>query len=97
MTSELRNHLAESLDEAELDWLKPHIQKDNVIIVHPGLDLIDVGVAIATDNITTVQHWIGEQLIAKPSNADLTFWNAQPQQKFEAVIVQPYVLVKVLS
>jgi len=97
MTSELRSQLAASLDEAELDWLKPHIQKDTVIIVHPGLDLIDVGVAIATDNTTAVQHWVGEQLITKPSNTDLTHWNAQPQQKFQAIIVQPYVLVKTLS
>jgi hypothetical protein len=46
----LRAELANNLDEAELDWLKPHIQKDAVILVVPELDLLDVGVAIASDN-----------------------------------------------
>jgi hypothetical protein len=90
----LRAELANNLDEAELDWLKPHIQKDAVILVVPELDLLDVGVAIASDNTMSVQHWIGEQLLVKPSPEILNRWNANPQQKFQAMIIQPYVLVQ---
>ncbi len=97
MTAELRAQLAESIDEAELDWLKPHIQKDTVIVVNDSLDLVEVGVAITTDNTIAVQQWVGEQLITKPSENDLAAWNAQPQQKFQAIIVQPYVLVQAIS
>jgi hypothetical protein len=91
---DLREQLAEILDEAELEWLKPHIQKDAVIIVVPELDLLDVGVAIASDDTQKIQHWIGEQLLAKPSPEILNRWNANPQQKFQAIIIQPYILVK---
>jgi hypothetical protein len=91
---DLREQLAEILDEAELEWLKPHIQKDAVIIVVPELDLLDVGVAIASDDTQKIQHWIGEQLLAKPSQEILNRWNANPQQKFQAMIIQPYILVK---
>jgi hypothetical protein len=91
---DLREQLAEILDEAELEWLKPHIQKDAVILVVPELDLLDVGVAIASDDTQKVQHWIGEQLLAKPSPEILNRWNANPQQKFQAMIVQPYILIK---
>jgi hypothetical protein len=91
---DLREQLAEILDEAELEWLKPHIQKDAVIIVVPELDLLDVGVAIASDDTQKIQHWIGEQLLAKPSPEILNRWNANPQQKFQAMIIQPYILVK---
>ncbi len=90
----LRTELAQLLDEAELEWLKPHIQKDVVIVVDPDLDLLDVGVAIASDNTQSIQHWIGEQLLVKPSAAILDRWNANPTQKFQAMIIQPYVLVK---
>jgi hypothetical protein len=90
----LRAQLAELLDEAELEWLKPHIQKDAVILVDPDLDLLDVGVAIASDNTQSVQHWIGEQLLVKPSPDILARWNSNPSQKFQAMIIQPYVLVK---
>jgi hypothetical protein len=92
----LREQLAELLDEAELEWLKPHIQKDAVILVTPDLDLLDVGVAIASDNTQSVQHWIGEQLLVKPSPEILNKWNSTPSQRFQAMIIQPYVLVKEL-
>jgi hypothetical protein len=97
MTAELQAQLAESIDEAEFDWLKPHIQKDTVIVVNDDLDLVEVGVAIATDNTRAVQRWVGEQLITKPSSTDLSTWNARPHQRFQALIVQPYVLVQANS
>jgi hypothetical protein len=96
MANNLREQLAEILDEAELEWLKPHIQKDAVILVVAELDLLDVGVAIASDNTQAVQHWIGEQLLVKPSPEMLSRWNANPSQKFQAMIIQPYILVKEL-
>lgn len=96
MTENLREQLSELLDEAELEWLKPHIQKDVVILVVPDLDLIDVGVAISTDNTQSVQHWISEQLLVKPSPEILNRWNTNRDQKFQALIIQPYILVKEL-
>jgi hypothetical protein len=96
MTENLRAQLSELLDEAELEWLKPHIQKDAVILVVPDLDLLDVGVAISSDNTQSVQHWISEQLLVKPSSEILARWNRNPNQKFQAMIIQPYILVKEL-
>ena len=91
---DLREQLTEILDEAELEWLKPHIQKDVVIIVVPELDLLDVGVAIANNDTTTVDRWVNEQLVTKPSAETLSRWNANSTQKFQALIVQPFILVK---
>jgi hypothetical protein len=93
----IREQLAELLDEAELEWLKPHIQKDAVIIVDTELDLLDVGVAIASDNMQSVQRWIGEQLLVKPSTEILDRWNAQPDRRFQAIIIQPYILIKEIA
>lgn len=93
----IREQLAQILDEAELEWLKPHIQKDAVIIVDPELDLLDVGVAIASDNTQSVQHWIGEQLLVKPSSEILNRWQANPDRRFQAIIIQPYILVKEIA
>jgi hypothetical protein len=97
MTDNLKAQLTELLDEAELEWLKPHIQKDAVILVDANLDILDVGVAIASDNTQSVQHWIGEQLLVKPSPEILNRWNANPSQRFQAMIIQPYILVKELE
>ncbi|MBV9387417.1 MAG: DUF2288 domain-containing protein [Chroococcidiopsidaceae cyanobacterium CP_BM_ER_R8_30] len=92
--SDLRTELAENLDEAEWDWLIPHVQRDAVVVVATQLDLLDVGVAIASDNVSSVQHWIGEQLLSKPSPSQLADWNGNRTKRFNALIVQPYVLVQ---
>lgn len=91
---DLRMQLAETLDEAELEWLKPHIKNDRVVVVHQDLDLLDVGVALASDDVSSVQHWISEQLVYKPFPNQLADWNADQTKRFRALIIQPYVLVQ---
>lgn len=90
----LRAELAESLDEAEWNWLAPHARRDSLIVVSPDLDLVDVGVAIANDNVPYVQRWIDEALIQKPSPAQISDWDQHQHKRFSALIVQPYVLVQ---
>ncbi|MDJ0728652.1 MAG: DUF2288 domain-containing protein [Crocosphaera sp.] len=94
---ELRKRLKE--DMADVNWndIKPHAQRDAVIVVNEKLDLLDVGVAIAQDDKIVVEHWITEQLISKPSNQQLSDWNINPTQVFKTLIVQPFVLVQSLT
>lgn len=82
---------------ASMDWgaIMPHAKRDAVIVVDESLDLVTVGTAIATDQVSQVNHWISELLIYKPSEAELTAWNQQPDQEFQTLIVQPFVLIKV--
>jgi hypothetical protein len=94
---DLRAELAESLDEAEWEWLIPHVRRDAVVVVANELDLIDVGVAIANDSVTVVQRWISEELITKPSSTQLSDWNGDRTKRFNTLIVQPYVLVQELT
>jgi len=91
---DLRAQLDENLDEAEWEWLIPHVQRDSVIIVATGLDLLDVGEAIASDKASTVQNWIDEALISKPSEVQVGEWNMQREKRFSTLIVQPFVLVQ---
>ncbi|MBO3458080.1 DUF2288 domain-containing protein [Aetokthonos hydrillicola Thurmond2011] len=92
--SDLRTELTENLDESEWEWLIPHVKRDAVIVVVQGLDLLDVGVAIASDKVSEVQAWIDEALIAKPSATQVGEWNHERTKKFNTLIVQPYVLVQ---
>lgn len=91
---DLRAQLQENLDEAEWDWLIPHAKRDAIIIVTAGLDLLEVGVAIASDNTAKVEVWISEALIAKPSAEQMGEWNSDRTRRFDTLIVQPYVLVQ---
>lgn len=91
---DLRTQLAESLDEAAWEWLKPHFEREAIVVVVAGLDLIDVGEAIASDNVSSVQRWISEQQIYKPSEEQAAAWSEDSNKRFNALIVQPYILVQ---
>ncbi|MGK7920342.1 MAG: DUF2288 domain-containing protein [Trichodesmium sp.] len=91
---DIRERLAENLDVAEWNWLVPHVKRDSVVIIDQKLDLLDVGVAIASDNTSSVQDWISRELIYKPSAEQLSTWNSNDSKKFNALIVQPFVLVQ---
>jgi hypothetical protein len=82
-------------DLADVSWkdIIPHCQRDAVIVVHEGLNMVAVGVAIAQDNIAQVQVWVEEQLLQKPTAQQLSLWNQSPDQLFSVLIVQPYVLI----
>jgi len=95
--SDLRAELTESVDEAEWEWLIPHVQRDAVILVAPELNLLDVGEAIANDNTQSVQQWIDEQLITKPSVDQVGEWNGDRQKRFNTLILQPFVLVQEIA
>ena len=91
---DIRDQLAENLDLAEWNWLVPHVKRDSVVIIDQKLDLLDVGVAMASDNTSSVQDWISQELICKPSEEQLSVWNGNDTKKFNALIVQPFVLVQ---
>ncbi|NJL10568.1 MAG: DUF2288 domain-containing protein [Calothrix sp. SM1_7_51] len=91
---DIRTELTENLDEAEWDWLIPHVQRDAIILVSQFLDLLDVGIAIASDNTASVEHWIDSAMITKPSVEQIGEWNNERTKRFKTLIVQPYVLVQ---
>lgn len=94
---DIRAELEEMLDEAEWNWLQPHADRQALVVVGQELDLIEVGVAIASDNVQSVQHWMGEQLIYKPSPEQVADWNGNRSKRFNTLIVQPFVLVQELA
>lgn len=90
----VRTQLTEMMDTVEWSWLVPHAKRDALVVVTPGMDLLEVGEAIANDNTLAVQHWISEQLLYKPAEDQLNTWNQAPQTQFVALIVQPFVLIQ---
>jgi hypothetical protein len=85
-----------SQDMADVAWkdLLPHAKRDAVIVVEKELDLTDVGVAIAQDNTTSVQNWIENKSIYKPSSEQLADWNQNLDKQFTTLIVQPFVIIQ---
>lgn len=97
MTQALRQELAGMVGPAQWQNLLPHAARDSVVLVNPDLDLVEVGVALATDNVNVVQRWISEALITKPTLEQLQDWEGDRSREFQALIIQPYVLIQDLE
>lgn len=93
MADDLHAELTDMMGPIQWEWLKPHVQRDAVVIVNEQLNLADVGAAIAQNQTQTVERWINEQLIIKPNAEQLTIWSSENKQ-FLSLIVQPYVLIQ---
>lgn len=92
--ADVRTVLAEEM--ANVNWtdLMPHAKRDALIVVKEVLNLLDVGVAIAKNEVVSVQYWISEGMIHKPNSEELTEWNSDPSKEFTTLIVQPFVLIQ---
>ena len=57
-------------------------------------DLLDVALAIASDDLDQVTEYIDAGQIFRPSLAQLADWCVDPSTRFQVVILQPYVLAQ---
>jgi hypothetical protein len=89
----MRAQIAETKGDVFWSDLTAHVARDAVIIVDEPLDLIDVGMALATNDTAAVEAWIGSGKLQKPSTDDLSRWSIMTNLTFRSVVVQPFVLI----
>lgn len=92
-----REELAATIDEAQWQWLKPHLERGALITVAASLELAEVGERIAADDTERVTAWIAAGAVGKPTAAQVADWDREPARKFLLLIVSPYVLMQELG
>lgn len=90
----MREKLAETLGDVLWTDLRPHAARDAVIIVAEELDLLDVGVAVASNEAAAVNAWIQAGKLTKPTAEELARWPLEPDARFRALVVAPFVLIR---
>ena len=90
----MRERLQAILGDVYWSDLRAHAARDALIVVADELDILDVGVAVASDDAPLVERWIQAALLTKPTAADLARWPAEPLSTFESLVVAPYVLIR---
>lgn len=89
-----RAELALTIDEAQWQWLKPHLERGALITVAPSLDLAAVGERLAADDTNQAGAWIAAGLVGKPTVEQIAVWDHEPARRFLMLVVSPYVLVQ---
>ncbi len=73
-----------------------HLLRDALFIVSPELDLLQCGVAVAMDDADSVGDWIKRGTLRKPTEAERGAWKEEKLARWDAIVVQPFVLVRLL-
>lgn len=89
-----KEELALNIDEAEWQWLKPHLERGALVTVAASLDLAESGERIACDDSACIAAWIATGKIGKPTAEEIEKWNGEPGKKFLTLIISPYVLIQ---
>ncbi|MEN9579486.1 MAG: hypothetical protein RJA70_2495 [Pseudomonadota bacterium] len=74
-----------------------HSQRGALFVVDSALSLLEVGVAVAEDDVDRVSTWIANKQLQRPSQRQLARWLVCPDAPLRSLIVQPYVLVHELE
>jgi len=90
----VRAKLAAELDLVPWSEMRSHALADRLLLVGPGLELLDVAVAIALDAATDIAGWIEDGSLARPGGPEVESLDAAPQQELQCVIVQPFVVAQ---
>lgn len=93
MDQKLKEKLIEELDECSWIMLEKHLEREQVVIVGSGLNLIEVAIAIAKDDTAFIKPLLGSKKIEKASNHHRSKWQ-NTDTKFSMLIIDPFVLIQ---
>ncbi|HBG06415.1 MAG: hypothetical protein A2075_02060 [Geobacteraceae bacterium GWC2_58_44] len=89
-----KEELAAKVDVADWQMLRAHLERGGLIFVDGMLDLVEVGVGVAADDVKSIERWIVSGLIGKPAAPQIEQWDAEQGKRFLCLIVSPYVLIQ---
>jgi hypothetical protein len=93
--NELKTHLLDLISTAHWEWLEEHALEGRLIIVGANLALVDVGLALAEDDISMVKQWLDDGWLYRPTESQINYWHQEQNLEFETLIIQPFVLSRV--
>ncbi len=92
----IRVKLEENLGPVQGSDLGAHLRRDAVFVVAVGHSLVACGVAIATDDAASVAAWLASGALRRPTERERDAWPVDETRRWNAVVVQPFVLVQEL-
>lgn len=90
----IRANLERSLGAVFFTDFRSMLARDAVFVVARSLTLVECGVAVATDDVSSVQAWIASGELRKPSRDEREAWPKDATRQWMSLVVQPFVLVQ---
>ena len=90
----MRETLAAALGNVFFADLRAHLARGAVVVLAAELDILEVGEALAADDKAKVAAWIEKEQLRKPSLLELEAWSKIDDDRWESLVVAPFVLVR---
>lgn len=98
MTQDLRDTFKGEIEQADWSMLEKHNERGALFLIDRSLNLIDVAMAFAMDDVESVAAWQTSEKLRRPTRAEADFWRGEPYVKMaNFVIVQPFVIIEPLD
>lgn len=94
--SALEEKLRSEVQQTTWNALAAHAERGGLILVDARVDLLVVALAVAQDRLADVQTFLHAGLLKKPGETELAALNLAGDERFHFVIVQPFVLAKLV-
>ena len=89
-----QQEFAAKIDVAEWFMLRAQLERGRLIVVDGLLDLAEVAVGVAADDVKVIERWLVSGLLGKPTAQQIEKWDGEKGKRFLCLIVSPYVLVQ---
>lgn len=90
-----QENLTKAIDVTSWSELEVHEKRSALILVDSSLDLADVALKVALDDVESIKAWMSQNLLLRPTEEQLaSFRENSLQKQFLFLIVQPYVLAQ---
>ncbi|OUR93521.1 hypothetical protein A9Q84_18790 [Halobacteriovorax marinus] len=90
----LKEKLTGEREKARWLMLEEHNKREALLIVATDLDLIDVAVAVASDDVKLIKTLLDSEQLKRPDETMVKLFEEETDFNFNFVIIQPYVLAQ---
>jgi hypothetical protein len=100
MTEELPSleKLIKEIDITSWSELEVHEKRSALILIDSTLNIAEVALKVASDEVEAIKTWMSQNLILRPTEEQITNFKENPLHKqFSFLIVQPYVLAQLIK
>lgn len=98
MSDDVEFDFSNEIQKGRWELLEPHHNRGAVFLVRGILDLQTVAHALATDKASIVKIWLDNGDFLKLEDEHIQKYTDTPYEDFcDFLIVQPYVLIKILD
>jgi hypothetical protein len=96
MSDSVYQKLQEERAVATWKMLLPHHNRESLFLVDDSLDLLEVGVVVASDNALKLNHWLEADLVSRPTDEEVKAWTKDMDNapQFSFIILQPFVFAQ---